>query len=104
MAQTLQIGGGPVDVESLADLRQRFEVGQLMLFGSAARGEMGPDCDINLLVEFLPDSKIDLVAYAGLMLELTRPWGRKADLASEARRKRMLGGEALRDSRLLYAA
>ena len=46
---------------------------------------MRPDSDIDFLVEFLPGAKIDLVDYAGLMLELSKLIGRKVDL--ECRRR-----------------
>ena len=35
------------------ELEERFGVGSLELFGSTARGEAGPDSDVDLLVEFL---------------------------------------------------
>jgi predicted nucleotidyltransferase len=41
----------------IAELCRRYRVKELSLFGSAAREEMGPDCDIDLLVEFLPEAK-----------------------------------------------
>ena len=36
----------------LQKLMQRYHIRRLMLFGSAARGELKPDSDIDLLVEF----------------------------------------------------
>ena len=44
----------------LAEICRRYQIKELLLFGSAVRGEMRPDSDIDLLVEFLPDSKIGL--------------------------------------------
>lgn len=34
------------------ELEERFRVVSLMLFGSTARGEAGPESDVDLLVEF----------------------------------------------------
>ena len=45
---------------------------ELGLFGSAARGEARADSDIDLLVEFLPQARIGLMDYAGLMLDLSK--------------------------------
>ena len=83
MSQMLHLGDIEVDEAQLADLCRRYKVRELSLFGSAARGEMRPDSDVDLLVEFLPDAQVDLVDYAGLMLDLTRLLGRKVDLVSK---------------------
>ena len=37
---------------ALEELAQRHHIRRLVLFGSAARGELKPDSDIDLLVEF----------------------------------------------------
>ena len=49
MSQTLHLGDAEVDGAILADLCRRYQVRELSLFGSAARGEMRPDSDIDLL-------------------------------------------------------
>jgi uncharacterized protein len=36
------------------------------LFGSVARGEAGPESDIDILIELDPDLRLDIFAYAGL--------------------------------------
>lgn len=77
---------------------------ELSLFGSAARGEMKPDSDIDLLVEFLPDSQVDLVDYAGLMLDLSSLLGRKVDLVSKNGLKPVIRDSVLHEARLVYAA
>jgi len=38
----------------IIEICRRHEVRELSLFGSAARGELRPDSDIDLLVDFLP--------------------------------------------------
>ncbi|MCU0245578.1 MAG: nucleotidyltransferase family protein [Bryobacter sp.] len=83
---------------------RRYQVRELCIFGSAARGELRPDSDIDILVEFFPESKIDLVDYAGLMLELSQLFGRKVDLVSKSGLKPLLRPMVLREARLLYAA
>ena len=71
---------------------------------SAARGEMRPASDIDMLVEFLPDAGIDLVDYAGLMLELSHLLGRKVDLVSKNGLKPLIRASVLEEAWLLYAA
>lgn len=91
------------DEKKLADLCRHYRVRELRLFGSAARGEMQADSDIDLLVEFLPDAGIDLVDYAALMLELTQLLGRKVDLVSKKGLKPRIRNSVLSEARLLYA-
>jgi predicted nucleotidyltransferase len=52
---------GPIQVDEskLATLCRRYRVQELSVFGSAARGTMRPESDIDLLVEFLPDAEPD---------------------------------------------
>jgi predicted nucleotidyltransferase len=100
----LQIGDKQVDETRLAELCRRYSVGKLSFFGSAARGDMRPDSDIDLLVEFLPDGEIDLVDYAGLMLELSRLLGRRVDLVSMNGLKPLIRPSVLAQARPLYAA
>jgi predicted nucleotidyltransferase len=40
-----------------APLCRRIGVKKLCLFGSAARGELTPESDVDLMVEFSPDCK-----------------------------------------------
>lgn len=104
MSQTLHLGDAEVDGARFADLCRRYQVRELSLFGSAARGEMRPDSDIDLLVEFLPDAQVDLVDYAGLMLDLSRLVGRKVDLVSKNGLKPLIRNSVLEEARLVYAA
>jgi uncharacterized protein len=104
MSRTLQLGNAQVDETALADLCRLYRVRELSLFGSAARGDMRPDSDIDLLVEFLPESEVDLVDYAGLMLDLARLLGRKVDLVSKNGLKPLIRASVLEEARLLYAA
>jgi len=48
--------------------------------------------------------KIDLVDYAGLMLDLSQLLGRKVDLVSKNGLKPLIRASVLKEARLLYAA
>ena len=63
MTQTLHLGDIEVDEAQLAELCRRYQVRELSVFGSAARGQMRPDSDIDLLVEFLPDADVGLLEH-----------------------------------------
>ena len=104
MNHTIQLGNTQVDEAKLTDLCRQYHVRELSVFGSAARGDMRPDSDIDLLVEFIPNSNIDLVDYAGLMLDLSQLIGRKVDLVSKKGLKPLIRASVLKEARLLYAA
>lgn len=104
MNRTIQLGDTQVEAAKLGDLCRRYRVRELSVFGSAARGEMRADSDIDLLVEFLPDAEIDLVDHAGLMLDLSHLLNRRVDLVSKKGLKPLIRDSVLEQARLLYAA
>jgi uncharacterized protein len=104
MSRTRHLGHVEVDEAQLAALCRQYQVRELSLFGSAARGEMRPESDIDLLVEFLPDAEVSLIEHAGLMLDLARLLGRKVDLVSKNGLKPRIRSSVLADAQLIYAA
>jgi predicted nucleotidyltransferase len=101
MAHIAQI---EIDDGQLAGICRKYHVRELALFGSAARGEMRPDSDIDLLVEFLPQAEIGLIDYAGLMQDLGGLLGRKVDLVSKRGLKPLIRTSVLGEAQTLYAA
>jgi predicted nucleotidyltransferase len=64
------------------EMRQRFGVKHLALFGSAARDQLKDDSDIDLLVEFEGPPTFD--GYMDLKDYLEALFGTKVDLATDA--------------------
>ena len=62
------------------ELRKRFGVKSLAIFGSVARGEAGPDSDVDILVEFEGRATFD--RYMGLKFFLEDLLGRRVDLVT----------------------
>jgi predicted nucleotidyltransferase len=92
-----------VDPTALAELCRDYQVKELCIFGSTARGEAGPASDVDLLVEFLPDAEIGLLDFSGLSLDLSQLFGKKVDLVSRNGLKPAIRNEVLREARRLYA-
>ncbi len=61
------------------ELAERFGVIELALFGSAARGESGPDSDVDILVSF--DRPTDPDCFFGVQFYIEDLLGRPVDLA-----------------------
>ena len=65
---------------------------------------MKPESDIDILVEFEPDTPIGLWEFAGLQDELRELLGRKVDLVSKRGLKPRVRPYVLRDAKVIYAA
>lgn len=72
-----------VSPDALADLCRRQGVKRLSVFGSAARGEMKPESDIDILIEFEEARKASLGDLSDVQEELVDLFnGRKVDLTT----------------------
>jgi uncharacterized protein len=67
--------------EEILRIAAKYGASNVRVFGSVARGEAGPDSDIDLLVDF--DEGVTLLDHAGLIIDLERLLGCKVDVASE---------------------
>ena len=88
----------------IAEICQRHQVKELSLFGSAARGELRPDSDIDFLVDFLRDARPGLLGVSAMMRELTVLLGRRVDLAIKPSLKPLIRDTVLAEARPIYAA
>ena len=64
----------------LPELQAKYGVGRLALFGSAARDEMRPESDVDVLVEF--DGPTTFDRYFDLRDSLEKILGRRVDLVT----------------------
>ncbi len=88
--------------EVLADFCRRHHIRRLALFGSALRGQLRPDSDIDLLVEFEPGHTPGLLGMARLERELSALLGRKVDLRTPNDLSRYFRDEVLREAEVQY--
>ena len=93
-----------VSAEELAALCRRFAVARLDVFGSSARGDFRADSDVDLLVEFLPGTRVGLLHLSGLQLELEALIGRTVDPVPRGGLKAAIRDEVLREARAVFAA
>ena len=76
---------------------------RLSVFGSAARDELRPESDIDLLVEYFPDAPVGYLTMARQARELSEIVGRSVDLATPNSLSRYLREDVLESARLIYA-
>lgn len=93
-----------IDDEGLGDFCSRHGIRRLRLFGSALRGELRADSDIDLLVEFEPGRTPGLLGIARLELELAEMFGRPVDLRTLADLSRYFRDDVAAEARTLYDA
>lgn len=70
----------PFNAAAIAELCKKHQVRTLRIFGSAARGELTPASDIDILLEFEPGVDPDLMELGGLQQDLSDLLGRTADV------------------------
>ncbi len=75
---------------------------RLSVFGSAARNELTPGSDIDLLVEYEPDASVGLFAMSGHRLELIEIVKREVDLTTPNSLSPYIRDEVLDSARLIY--
>lgn len=104
-AQTAE-GANEVPRAELDALARRYHIRRLALFGSAARGELRPDSDVDLLVEFEAGRAPSLWAQEELQASMSRLFdGRRVDIASPEIMRNPFRRRAIeRDMKVLYDA
>lgn len=81
------------------DLRQRYRLREMGVFGSYVRGEQREDSDLDVLVEF--DDGTTLLDYAALQMELSDALGLRVELANKKTLKPRIGRTILAEVRTL---
>lgn len=81
------------------ELRRRYPIRSMGVFGSYARGEQRDDSDVDVLVELGDD--MDLIAYTGLQLELSDALGLHVDLVEREALRPRLASQVLSELVLL---
>ena len=85
--------------EEILKIAAKHGAGNVRVFGSVARGDAGPDSDIDLLVDMEPGrSLLDL---GGLWSDLNELLGRKVDIVTETSIYWLLRRRILKEARPL---
>jgi len=106
-AYVTQAGGElKIPRDRLAALCRQYGVRKLSLFGSAARGDMTPESDVDLMVEFESDSKTSLFDLPAMQEELSALFeNRRVDIATPEILENPFRRKAISpDLKTLYAA
>jgi predicted nucleotidyltransferase len=88
--------------DKLVDFCKKNYIKKLSLFGSALHGTLGPDSDIDLLVEFEEGHTPGLFSIVRMEMELAEALGRKVDLRTPSDLSRYFRDEVVRNAKLEY--
>ncbi len=89
--------------DKIAHFCRRNHIRSLSLFGSALHGDLRPDSDIDILVEFSPEHTPGLLGMARLERELSLLLGRRVDLRTPEDLSRRFRKQVLEEAEVYYA-
>lgn len=72
-----------IDKNRIAQFCRRHQIRSLALFGSVLRDDFRPDSDVDVLVEFNANAKVDLMDLVEMRDELRGIFGREVDLVEK---------------------
>ena len=75
----MQLAELNLEEQTLADFCTRYQIVELALFGSAVRGELTPESDVDFLVTYAPDKKFLPWCQLPEVDEMEERLGRKVD-------------------------
>ncbi|HLB73158.1 MAG TPA: nucleotidyltransferase family protein [Sedimentisphaerales bacterium] len=88
--------------DKLAEFCRRNHIRKVSVFGSALADQLGPDSDIDLLVEFEQGCTPGLFSIVRMEMELGETLGRKVDLRTPEDLSQYFRDEVMRDARVQY--
>lgn len=91
-------------LEAIREVCRRYPIRELSLFGSAAAGDLRPDSDVDLLVDFDPAARIGFLALAEIREAFEDVLLRHVDLVPKRGLKPLIRESVLQSAQILYAA
>lgn len=81
----------------MEELKGRFKVKEIGIFGSYVKGEQKEGSDLDILVEFEENARLSLLDVVGLEIELSDLLGVKVDLVEKRNLKPYIGKRILNE-------
>lgn len=88
-------------IDIICQYFSRKPIEKAWVFGSFARGEQRPDSDIDILITFVPNTKMGL-QFFGMIDDLEKLLNRSVDLVVEGDLLPFAAKSANRDKKLIY--
>jgi uncharacterized protein len=95
----------PIDLEAIKAYCQKYGIREFALFGSVLRDDFDTESDVDVLVEYEPEVRLDFDLLFKMEDELSLMFGRKVDLVEKSRIKNPFRRASILGSyRVIYAA
>ena len=92
-----------ISKDRIADFCRRHHIRRLALFGSVLRDDFGPESDVDVLVEFEPDTKVGFFRLDDLEQELSRLLdGRRVEMNTPRSLSKYFRDRVLSEAEALY--
>lgn len=88
-------------IDIICQYFSRKPIEKAWVFGSFSRGEQRPDSDIDILITFVPNTKMGL-QFFGMIADLEKLLNRSVDLVVEGDLLPFAAKSANRDKKLIY--
>ena len=92
------------DKTIITDFCKSHNIRKLSIFGSVLRDDFGPESDIDVLIEFEPDSIPGFFKLIEMEEELSELFGRKVDIRTPRDLSRYFRDEVLESAEVQYIA
>jgi len=86
----------------VADFCRRHRVREFALFGSVLRDDFTPESDVDVLIDFLPGTRITLFGLSDLQTELETMFRRDVDLVMKPSLHPVIADDVLASRQVLY--
>lgn len=87
--------------EHKEELRRKYGIKEIGIFGSYVRGEERDESDLDILAEFEDDADIDLLKFVNMENYLSKILGLKVDLVEKSTLKPRIGKHILKEVLIL---
>jgi uncharacterized protein len=88
----------------IAEICRRYQIRELSLFGSQARGDFSDKSDFDFLVEFQPEARIGFIELGKIQDELEKVVRTQVDLVPKDGLKPLIRQTVLSEAEIVYAA
>lgn len=96
-----RVTADPREVEAFC---RSHRVSEMSIFGSVLREDFGPESDIDVLVDFLPQTRTSLFRLVDMQDELSKIFGRQVDLVTKPSLHPLIRDQVLRGREVIYVA
>lgn len=93
-----------LDPAVISDLCERYAIREVSLFGSVTRDDFGPESDVDVLIEFVPEAQIGLFDFIQIKAELSDSIGREVDLVTKNMLSPFFRDEVLAQREVIYVS